>query len=72
MARYQRPEDRLRRQRYQAVHPDVRIGSDGGGRWWQAVISEQGGGETVIIRFGLRDLLDALEANDGSAGKHAP
>ena len=71
MARYQGLEDRVRRQQYQAGHPDVRIGSGGAGRWWQAIIPEASG-ETVITRFGLADLLDDLEARDGSAGERAP
>ena len=68
MARYQAPEDRVRRQRYQAGHPDVRISSGGVGRWWQAVIP-QVSGETVVIRFGLAELLDDLEARDGPPGE---
>lgn len=71
MARYQAPEDRVRRQRYQAGHPDVRISSGGVGRWWQAVIP-QVSGETVVIRFGLAELLDDLEAQGRRAWGAGP
>lgn len=48
-----------RKQAFQAEHPEVLIGPVASGTW-QAVIPEEAG-ETVITRYELRDLLDALE-----------
>ena len=53
-------EDQVpRKQAYEAAHPDVELIYRGA--FWQAIIPEARG-ETVITRYDLRDLLDALEA----------
>jgi hypothetical protein len=53
-----------RKVRYEREHPDVQIiyGTD----HWQAVIPVQGG-QNVITRFELGDLMDELESLDERA-----
>jgi len=50
-----------RRLEYQASHPHVEIRYFG--PHWQAIVHEETG-ETVITRYGLRQLLDKLESLD--------
>jgi hypothetical protein len=50
-----------RRQAYEAEHPGVEITYRG--PYWKAVVREESG-ETVIVRYDLKDLLDKLEALD--------
>jgi hypothetical protein len=52
------PEQMPRLEMFRAEHPDVIIGIDEFGNW-QARIPETNG-ETVTIRYRLRDLLDRL------------
>jgi hypothetical protein len=47
-----------RRQSFEAAHPDVTITYQG--PHWQAVIPEPTG-ETVIVRYSLKQLLDKLD-----------
>ena len=47
-----------RRLAYEAAHPDVKITYRG--PYWKAVVPESNG-ETVVTRYDLRQLLDALE-----------
>ena len=51
------PDQGLRLRQFREVHPDVEIISRGP---WQAIIPEPDG-ETVIIRWELRELLDELD-----------
>lgn len=64
------PDELARLRQFRAGHPDVLIG-DGGFGTWQALIP-QPGGETVITRYTLRELLDRLgevtEQRDGRPG----
>lgn len=55
----------VRLARFKAAHPDVVVG-DGGFGTMQARIPEPGG-ETVIIRYTLRELLDKLDELLGQA-----
>ena len=48
-----------RRLAYEAAHPDVEIRFFG--PYWRAVVPE-GSGETVVVRYELRELLDKLGA----------
>jgi len=50
-----------RRQAYEAGHPGVEITYRG--PYWKAVVPEEAG-ETVIVRYDLKGLLDKLEALD--------
>lgn len=67
MARLGAENQAMRLLGYLAVHPGVRINNLE--HCWQAVIPHDRGGETVVIQFGLGELLDDLEARDG---KQAP
>jgi hypothetical protein len=49
-----------RRLEYEAAHPEVKITYLGPA--WQAVITEDDQGETVITRYQLKALLDKLES----------
>jgi hypothetical protein len=64
------PDQVLRLGRFREEHPDVIIGDRGFGTW-QARIPEPDG-ETVIIRYTLRELLDKLDEliaeHDGRPG----
>jgi hypothetical protein len=64
------PDQVIRLGRFREEHPDVIIG-DGGFGTWQARIPESHG-ETVIIRYTLRELLDKLgeliAGDDGQSG----
>jgi hypothetical protein len=51
-----------RRLAYEAAHPNVEITFMG--PHWQAIIPEQNG-ETVVVRYELRALLDRLESLAG-------
>jgi hypothetical protein len=51
-----------RRHAYEKTHPDVEILYLG--PYWRAVVPEDDG-ETVIVRYDLRQLLDKLESLDG-------
>ena len=53
------PDQVPRLQRYRAAHPDVIIGAGGFGTW-QARIPEPDG-ETVTVRYTLRELLNRLD-----------
>ena len=57
------PDQVPRLQRYRAAHPDVIIGAGGFGTW-QARIPEPDG-ETVTVRYTLRELLDKLDELTG-------
>jgi len=48
-----------RREAYEKSHPDVEITYMG--PYWRAIVPE-GNGETVVVRYELRQLLDKLEA----------
>jgi len=52
------PDQVLRLAAFREQHPDVMVGAGRG--WWQVVIPEPGG-ETVITRYTLRELLDKLD-----------
>jgi len=52
-----------RRLEYEAAHPDVKILYCG--PYWRAVIPKPHG-ETVIVRYDLRRLLDKLESMDAA------
>jgi hypothetical protein len=56
------PDQVPRRQAYEAAHPETEIIYRGA--YWQAIIREPDG-ETVTVRYTLRELLDKL---DGLAG----
>ena len=64
----------VRLQRFKAAHPDVIVG-DGGFGTMQARIPEPGG-ETVITRYSLRELLDKLDqvlpGNESRPAGHVP
>jgi len=49
-----------RREAYEAEHPNVKITYTA--PVWQAIITEEDQGETVITRYGLKQLLDKLES----------
>jgi len=55
-----------RREAYEAAHPGVKITYFG--PHWQAVVPEPAG-ETVITRYGLKQLLDKLESLDAPEGR---
>ena len=57
------PDQVHRLQRYRAAHPGVIIGAGGFGTW-QARIPESDG-ETVTVRYTLRELLDKLDELTG-------
>jgi predicted secreted protein len=57
------PDQVLRLQAFRAAHPDVIIG-DGGFGVWQARVPEPGG-EHVISRYTLRELLGKLDELTG-------
>lgn len=57
------PDQVLRLQGFRAAHPEVIIG-DGGFGVWQARIP---GGERIISRYTLRELLDKLAELTGGA-----
>lgn len=46
--------------RFRAAHPEAVI-DDGGRGVWRAIIPEPSG-ETVVVRYTLRELLDKLDA----------
>ena len=50
----------MRRERFEHIHPHVRIAPGGWHAYWQAIFAEDGG-ESVVTRFELGDLLDVLE-----------
>ena len=50
-----------RRQAYEAAHPNVEITYMG--PYWRAVVREDNG-ETTVLRYELRALLDMLESLD--------
>jgi hypothetical protein len=52
------PAELARLDRFRAAHPDVLVGGGGFGTW-QALIPEPNG-ETVVVRYTLRELLDKL------------
>jgi hypothetical protein len=52
----------LRRHEYESAHPDVEIIYLG--PFWQAIIREEEGGQTIITRPSLGKLLDKLESLD--------
>ena len=52
------PDQVPRRQAYEAAHPGVEITFHG--PYWRAVVHEDNG-ETTVVRYELRDLLDDLE-----------
>ena len=52
------PDQVPRRQAYEAAHPETEIIYRG--PYWQAVIREEAG-ETVTVRYTLRELLDRLD-----------
>jgi len=49
-----------RRVAYEAAHPEVEIVHVR--PYWQAVVREEDGGQTIITRYELSQLLDKLEA----------
>ena len=53
------PAELARLDRFRAAHPDVLVGGVGFGTW-QALIPEPNG-ETVVVRYTLRELLDKLD-----------
>lgn len=53
------PDELARLQRFRAEHPGVLVGGGGFGTW-QALIPEPSG-ETVVVRYTLRELLDRLD-----------
>jgi len=57
------PDQVPRLQRYRAAHPGVFIGAGGFGTW-QARIPEPAG-ETVTVRYTLRELLNRLDELTG-------
>ena len=57
------PDQVPRLQRYRAAHPGVIIGAGGFGTW-QARIPEPDG-ETVTVRYTLRELLNRLDELTG-------
>jgi hypothetical protein len=57
------PDQVLRLHRYRAAHPGVIIGAGGFGTW-QARIPEPDG-ETVTVRYTLRELLNRLDELTG-------
>lgn len=56
-----------RLERFRAGHPEWQIGYDGGLEFWQALRPEPGG-ETVVTRCLLGDLLDRLDSVAGPGG----
>ena len=60
------PAQQWRLRRFRSRNPGVVITRDGGFGYWQAWIPASNGG-TLITRYALGDLLDALEDLDGSA-----
>ena len=60
MSGLERPEQLRRLDRFRAQYPGVVINRVGGFDFWQAWIPEGNGG-TVITRYVLQDLLDALD-----------
>lgn len=62
------PGQVLRLHAFRASHPEVIIG-DGGFEVWQARIPEPGG-ERIISRYTLRELLDSLVDLTGDHGAH--
>jgi hypothetical protein len=56
------PDQVRRRLEYEAAHPEVEIIYVR--PWWQAIISEDNDGKTIITRQSLAMLLDKLEALD--------
>jgi hypothetical protein len=53
------PADLERLRQFRTDHPDILIGGGGFGTW-QALIPEPNG-ETVVVRYTLRELLDKLD-----------
>jgi hypothetical protein len=53
------PAELARLDRFRGVHLDVLVGGGGFGTW-QALIPEPNG-ETVVVRYTLRELLDKLD-----------
>jgi hypothetical protein len=62
----------VRRARFQAAHPDIRIALEGCA--WQGVIPTEDGGQEVVTRYELRHLLDELERRlaRGEGGAEQP
>jgi hypothetical protein len=62
------PDEMLRLAAFRAAYPHIRVAPISR-RAWQALVSEPEGGETVITRRELRDLLDRLAEVLDEGGK---